>query len=79
MYKRRVDKVEMYDEQLQEEMANNGVTSSEQSECVGTFDTEMGRDRAGAKVIEGLEQPVKNTASTVIGKKLIVCNRAVKL
>ena len=45
---------------------------------VGPVDTEMGRDRAGAKIIEGCEQLIKNTASKVVGKKLIVCNRAVK-
>ena len=45
---------------------------------VGPVDTEKERDRAGAKIIEGWEQLVKNTASKVVGKKLIVCNRAVK-
>ena len=45
---------------------------------VGTVDTEMERDRAGAKIIEEWEQLVKTTASKAIGKELIVCNRAVK-
>ena len=39
---------------------------------VGTVDTEMERDRVGAEIIE------RAKASKVIGKKLIVCNRAVK-
>ena len=45
---------------------------------VGPVDAEMERKRAGAKIIEGWEQLVKNTASKVVGKKLVVCNRAVK-
>ena len=40
--------------------------------------TEMERNRAGAKIIEGWEQLVKDTACKVIGKKLILCNKAVK-
>ena len=59
-------------------MAKNAVKFSELVKSVGTVDTEMERDRAGAKIIEGWEQLVKTTASKVIGKKLIVCNRSVK-
>ena len=59
-------------------MAKNAQTYSELVKSVGTVDTEMERDRAGAKIIKGWEQLVKTTASKVIGKKLIVCNRAVK-
>ena len=38
----------------------------------------MESESAGARGIQGWEQLVKTTASKVIGKKLIVCNRAVK-
>ena len=45
---------------------------------MGTTRNDIERDGAGARIIEGWEQLVKTTASKVIGKKLIVCNRAVK-
>ena len=45
---------------------------------IGTTKNDMERDTAGARIIEGWEQLVKTTASKGIGKKLIVCNRAVK-
>ena len=38
----------------------------------------MERNGAGAKIIEEWEQLVKDTACKVVGKKLIICNRAVK-
>ena len=62
---------------FQEEIAKNAVKFSKMLKSVGPVDTEMERDRAGGKIIEGWEQLVKNTASKVMGKKLIICNRAV--
>ena len=59
-------------------MAKNAVKCSELVKSVGTVETEMEMDRAGAKIIEGWEQFVKTAASNFIGKKLIVCNRDVK-
>ena len=47
-------------------------------ENLGKTKNDIERDNAGARIIEGWEQLVKTTASRVIGKKLIVCNRAVK-
>ena len=47
-------------------------------ENIGTTKYDIERDNAGARIIEGWEQLVKTTASKVIGKKLIVCNRAAK-
>ena len=47
-------------------------------ESIGTTKNNLERDSAGARIIEGWEQLVKTTASKVIGKKLIICNRAVK-
>ena len=40
----------------------------------------MERENAGARIVlvEGWEQLFKTTASKVIGKKLVLCNRAVK-
>ena len=80
MYKWRIDKLEMEEKQqeFQEEVTKNAVKFSKLLKNVGPVDTEMERDRAGAKIIEGWEQLVKNTASKVVGKKLIVWNRAVK-
>ena len=65
-------------QEFQEEMVRNAVKFSELLEEVGTVGTEMERNRAGAKIIEGWEQLVKDTACKVIGKKLILCNKAVK-
>ena len=49
------------------------------SVSIGRVDNEMERGQAGAKImIERWEQLVKTTASKVIGKKLIVCNKVVK-
>ena len=59
-------------------MKKNAVRLSELLENIGTTKNDIGRDNAGARIIEGWEQLVKTTASRVIGKKLIVCNRAVK-
>ena len=80
MYKWIIDKLEMEEKQqeFQEEMAKNAVKFSKMLKSVGPVDTEMERNRAGANILEGWEQLVKNTASKVVGKKLIVCNRAVK-
>ena len=80
MYKWSTDKLEMAEkrQEFQEEMVRNAVKSSELLERVGTIGTEMERIRAGAKIIEGWEQLVKDTACKVIGKKLILCNKAVK-
>ena len=36
------------------------------------------RDDAGDRMIEGWEQLVKTAASTVLGNKSMVCNRAVR-
>ena len=47
-------------------------------EIIGTTRNDIERDDAGARIIEGWEQLVKTTARKVIGKNLIVCNRAVK-
>ena len=52
-------------------MVRNAVKVSELLEKVGTVGTEMERNRAGAKIIEGWEQLVKDTACKVIGKNLI--------
>ena len=52
-------------------MVRNAVKFSELLEQVGTVGTEMERNPAGAKIIEGWEQLVKDTACKVIGKKLI--------
>ena len=55
-------------------MAKNAVKFSKLLKNAGPVDTEIERNRAGAKIIEGWEQLVKNTGSIVMGKKLIVCN-----
>ena len=47
-------------------------------ENVGTVDTDIERYRAGANIIQGWEQLVDSIASKVTGKKLSICNRAVK-
>ena len=80
MYKWRIDKLDMEEkrQEFQEEMAKSAVLFTELLERVGRVDTEMERNRAGAKIVEGWEQLVKNTASEVIGKKLILCKRAVQ-
>lgn len=36
----------------------------------------MERDNARARTMKGWEQLIKTTASIVVGKELIVCNRA---
>ena len=59
-------------------MTRNAVKFSELVKNVGRVDTERERDREGTKIIETWEHLVKTTASKVIGKKLIVCNKAVK-
>ena len=60
-------------------MAKKADQFSELLERIGKTRNDIERDDAGARIIiEGWEQLVKTTASKVIGKKLIVCNRAVK-
>ena len=59
-------------------MARNAVQFSEMLENIGITKNDMERDNAGARIIEGREQLVKTAASKVVGKKLIVFNRAVK-
>ena len=49
-------------------MAKNAVKITKLLKSVGPVDTEMERDRAGAKIIEGWEQLVKNTARKVVGR-----------
>ena len=80
LYKLRIDKLEMEEKrtEFQEEMAKNPVKFSKMLKNVGSVYTEMEMNRAGGKIIEGWEKLVKNTASKVVGKKLIVCNRAVQ-
>ena len=46
-------------------MVTNVVKFSEQLESVGTLVPEMGRDRAGATVMEGWKPLVKTRASKV--------------
>ena len=45
---------------------------------MGTPKDAEGRDQAGSRIIEGWEELVNTTASRVLGRKLIVCKRAVK-
>jgi len=80
LYKWRTDKLEIEEkrQEFKEEMTRNALKFSELVKSVGRVDTERERDRAGAKIIEIWEHLVKTTASKVIGKKLIVCNKAVK-
>ena len=65
-------KLEMEEKQqeFQEEMAKNTVKFSKMLKNVGPVDTEMERNRAEAKIIEGWEQLVKNTASKVVGSRV---------
>ena len=59
-------------------MTKNAECVSELLEIIGTTENDTERDSAGDRVIEGWEQLVKNTTSRVLGKKVIICNRAVK-
>ena len=80
LHRWRIGKLEVKEkrEELQEEMAKNAEQFSELLEIIGTTSNDIERDDAGARIIEGWEKLVNTTASKVIGKKLIVCNRAVK-
>ena len=80
MYRWRIDKPEVKEKQreFQEEMAKNAERFSELFENIGTTENDTERDGAGDRIIEGWEQLVKNTATKVIGKKLMICNTAVK-
>ena len=80
LYRWRTDKLEVKEKQqeFQNEMSKNAEKFSELLERIGTTENDVERDSAGARIIEGWEQLVKTTASKVIGKKLIICNRAVK-
>ena len=80
MYKWRIYKLEIEEKQgFRQEMTKNAVKFSELLKSTDTVDTEIERDQPRAKIIKVWEQLVKTTASKVIGKKLILCNRAVKL
>ena len=59
-------------------MKKNAVQLSELLENIGTTKNDIERDNAEARIIKGWEQLIKTTASKVLGKKLIVCNKAVK-
>lgn len=59
-------------------MARSAVKFPQLLESAGTVDTEVVRGRPGAKVVEGWEQLVRDTASEVVGEKLIASNTAVK-
>ena len=59
-------------------MAENTEHFSELLEIIGTTRNDIESDDVGDRIIEGWEQLVKTTASKVYGKKLTVCNRAVK-
>lgn len=76
----RIDRLELVETQqeFQEKTTENAVKFSELLERVGAAGTEMGRDRAEAKIIEGLKQLVKSAATRVIGNELMICNRGVK-
>ena len=80
LYRWRTDKLEVKEKQqeFQNEMSKNAEKFSELLESIGTTNNDVEKDSAGARAIEGWEQLVKTTASKVIGKKLIICNRAVK-
>ena len=77
---RRIDKLEVKEKQreFQEEMTKNAERFSELLESIGTTENVTERDSAGDRIIKEWEHLIKNTASKVIGKKLIICNRAVK-
>ena len=55
--------------EFQEDMAENAMKLSELLERGGSRGTEMDRNRAGAKIMEGWEQLIKDIACKVIGKK----------
>ena len=59
-------------------MAKNAERFSELLESICTTKNDKKIDSAGVRIIDGWEQLVKSTASKALGKKLIVCNRAVK-
>ena len=76
----KIDKLKLKEkrQEFQEEKAKTAVQFSKLLESMGTTKNDMKRDSAGARIMEGWQQLVKTTASKVIGKKLIVCNRAVQ-
>ena len=75
----RVDKLEVKEKQSSNEKWKMKIMPCNfPSCCMGTTKTDIERDNAGAGIIEGLEQLVKNTASKAIGKMLAVRNGAVK-
>ena len=80
IYRWRIDKLEVEETRVefQEEMAVNDKKLSELIEAMGTPKDAEGRDQAGSRIIEGWEELVNTTASRVLGRKLIVCKRAVK-
>ena len=64
-------------EEFQEKINKHAERFSELLESIGTTENGTGRDSAGDRNIEGWEQLVKSTASKGIGRKLIVCIKAV--
>ena len=70
--------VEEKQREIQEEMTNNAERVSELLESIGTTENDTERDSAGDRITEEWEQLVKNTASKVIEKKLIIRHRTVK-
>ena len=80
LYISRIDELEVREKQreFQEEMTKNAERFSELLESISTSQNDTERDSAGDRIKEGWEQVVNNTASKVIGKKLITCSRAVK-
>lgn len=80
MCKWRIDILEGKEKQqeFQEEMVRHAAKFSELLESVDTTNAEMERDRAGTMITEGWEPLVKTAASTTVGKKLSICNRAEK-
>ena len=71
-------KVKEKQREFQEEMATNAESFSELLERISTTHNDTERDSAEHRIIDGWGQLVKNTASEVIGKTLIICIRAVK-
>lgn len=56
----------------------NVATFSELFRSMGLGHTELERDRTEAKIIQGCEHLVDNTASKVMRKKLIACDTRAK-
>lgn len=63
---------------IQKRIAESAVKSPKLLERVGTVDAEMEKKWSGAKIYQGWEPLVGNTAKKVTGKKVVACNGAVK-